>query len=73
MSPLCVANIGILLTGLISSSAVGAFTLTGQIASTGEVVIAKQYLKKHGVSYVGQYDGEGTMSGTWRIGADHGE
>src|SRR5881397_1818360 len=28
MCPLCVANIGILLTGLISSSAVGAFTFT---------------------------------------------
>ena len=50
---------------------VGPFTLEGLLDERGGVAMIKQY-RGHAVDYLGMYDGEGTMSGQWRIGADHG-
>jgi len=51
---------------------VGKFELDGTLHSNGQVVIVKQYVGRHKVLYVGTYDGEGTFSGHWQIGNDHG-
>lgn len=51
---------------------VGAFVLQGDIASDGVVEIRKTYLGKHQVVYVGQYDGEGRLWGTWACCGDRG-
>ena len=51
---------------------VGEFELDGTLHDTGRVVIVKQYIGRHNVLYVGTYDGEGTFSGHWQIGDDHG-
>ncbi|QJW94079.1 hypothetical protein [Frigoriglobus tundricola] len=48
---------------------VGPFTFFGEYdEATGEVRMAKQYLGKHCVLYVGRPDGEGSIQGTWSIG-----
>ncbi len=48
---------------------VGPFTFSGEYdEATGEVRMAKQYLGKHAVLYVGRPDGEGSIQGTWSIG-----
>ncbi len=52
---------------------VGQFTLAGEIENDGRLTIEKQYLGKHAVLYFGAYDGEGTMSGKWSLGFDHGD
>lgn len=46
---------------------VGPFTLSG-VRVDEKVTIKKQYIARHSVEYHGTYDGEGTMSGLWRIG-----
>lgn len=46
---------------------VGLFSLKGIVAADGKVLIHKKYFGKHSVDYVGQYDGEGTFYGTWKI------
>ena len=46
---------------------VGPFTLQGTLQN-GNVSINKQYHGQHAALYVGQFDGEGTMQGTWYIG-----
>lgn len=46
---------------------VGPFTMTGTMRD-GQVVIHKQYLGKHATKYIGQFDGEGSMQGSWHIG-----
>lgn len=51
---------------------VGLFTLRGTLNAQGEVSLVKQYLGKHSVKYFGRYDGEGILSGEWRIFFDHG-
>jgi hypothetical protein len=51
---------------------VGPFLLSGLIADDGTLVMDKQYIGQHTVQYVGTYDGEGTLSGTWQIGRDQG-
>jgi hypothetical protein len=51
---------------------VGNFTLHGSLESGGRVQIVKQYIGRHHVIYLGQYDGEGTFFGTWVIDAGHG-
>lgn len=51
---------------------VGEFTLAGRLEQ-GQVAILKQYIQQHSVEYVGTYDGEGTMSGMWRIWAFSGK
>ena len=51
---------------------VGPFELDGTLHDSGQVVIVKQYLGRHNVLYVGTYDGEGTFSGHWQVGGDHG-
>lgn len=51
---------------------IGPFVLDGIIGEQGAVTILKQYIQRHCVDYLGQYDGEGTMSGEWRIGQSHG-
>jgi hypothetical protein len=50
----------------------GLFILSGRIGEGSKVMIDKNYLGSHRVAYVGTYDGEGTMSGEWYIGYDHG-
>lgn len=51
---------------------VGRFTFAGAYdEATGEVRMVKQYLGKHRVLYVGRSDGEGSIHGTWSIGADY--
>jgi len=51
---------------------IGPFTFSGTLSEAGQVVMFKQYIGRHGVDYVGSYDGEGTMWGHWRIGVAHG-
>ena len=51
---------------------VGPFSLAGTLKPDGSVRILKQYHDRHHVLYAGMYDGEGTMSGLWEIGPDHG-
>ena len=46
---------------------VGPFTMSGAMELGGNVRIVKQYTGRHHVVYIGNYDGEGTFSGTWLI------
>lgn len=46
---------------------IGLFTFTGRL-DCGKVVLVKQYMGKHRVDYIGDFDGEGTFHGTWRVG-----
>jgi len=46
---------------------VGQFTISGAMELGGGVRIVKQYTGRHHVVYIGNYDGEGTLSGTWLI------
>ena len=57
-------------SGLIRGSGrdvVGDFNMSGTMESDGRVRIVKQYVGRHQVVYVGVYDGEGTLFGTWII------
>lgn len=48
---------------------IGRFTFAGGYdIRTGEVVLLKQYVGKHRVTYRGRPDGEGCIQGTWSIG-----
>ncbi len=48
---------------------VGVFTYRGTYdPSAGSVRMTKQYLGRHSVDYEGAVDGEGKITGTWRIG-----
>ena len=51
---------------------IGPFSLTGAIEENGAVAIVKRYLGQHSVDYLGTYDGEGSLTGEWRIGLDRG-
>jgi hypothetical protein len=60
--------------GAVSGSGtdiVGPFTLEGVLAN-GKVDITKQYIGRHRLKYIGDFDGEGTMQGTWMIGGVSG-
>ena len=46
---------------------IGAFQIGGEILGDGSVHLLKQYEDAHCVHYDGQYDGEGSISGQWRI------
>jgi hypothetical protein len=46
---------------------VGEFRMYGAMEPGGRVRIVKQYIGRHQVVYVGNYDGEGTLFGTWLI------
>jgi hypothetical protein len=46
---------------------VGRFTFHGTYDDQGGVYLVKQYIGKHQVTYMGTYDGEGTISGRWSI------
>ncbi len=46
---------------------VGKFRFSGTYDQAGNIVMVKQYLDRHQVVYVGRYDGEGTIHGTWEI------
>ncbi len=46
---------------------IAPFSLSGKLRPDGAVEFVKQYLGRHSVLYVGQYDGEGTFHGTWDI------
>ncbi len=50
------------------SDLIGPFVLSGIISEDGRVVIQKRYIERHRVDYLGVYDGEGLMSGEWRLG-----
>ena len=51
---------------------IGPFTFSGGFGEAGQVVMFKQYIGRHGVDYLGSYDGEGTMWGHWRIASPTG-
>ena len=51
---------------------VGRFFLDGTIAADGGVEIRKTYVGKHQVTYLGHYDGEGRLWGTWACCGDSG-
>jgi len=51
---------------------IGAFTFSGRMADDGRVAMQKQYVGQHSVDYYGTYDGEGVMSGEWRISFSRG-
>jgi hypothetical protein len=51
------------------SDIIGLFTFYGRMEQDGRVLMMKQYIGRHAVAYEGQYDGEGTIFGTWSIGA----
>ncbi|MCA9083760.1 MAG: hypothetical protein KDA81_06880 [Planctomycetaceae bacterium] len=72
--PMKSLSLQILQTGILGSGQdmVGTFSLAGKLQPDGTVRILKQYHNRHHVLYVGMYDGEGTMSGLWEIGPDHG-
>lgn len=54
------------------SDVIAAFTFRGTYDErTGAVVMVKQYLGRHQVTYRGQSDGEGCIQGTWHIGEHH--
>ena len=46
---------------------VGDFQMYGTMEPGGRVRIVKQYTGRHQVIYIGNYDGEGTLFGTWLI------
>jgi hypothetical protein len=46
---------------------VGRFLFRGTIDAGGKVHLIKKYLGQHEVIYEGDYDGEGTIYGTWSI------
>jgi hypothetical protein len=48
---------------------IGKFTFTGTYDTVGRVRMIKQYIGRHQVLYEGNYDGEGTITGQWSIGA----
>ncbi|MEZ6137789.1 MAG: hypothetical protein R3C53_23120 [Pirellulaceae bacterium] len=52
---------------------VAPFELEGRVRKDGSVEIIKQYIGLHKVIYVGQYDGEGTLYGTWDINGHQGK
>ncbi|MEZ4699733.1 MAG: hypothetical protein R2834_05345 [Rhodothermales bacterium] len=54
------------------SDMVGLFVLTGSLSENRHVVIDKQYLGKHRVSYSGQYDGVQRLWGRWRLAGMEG-
>ena len=45
---------------------VGPFTMTG-VLKEGKVAIDKQYVGQHAAKYLGDFDGEGSIQGTWHI------
>jgi hypothetical protein len=51
---------------------IAPFELSGKLRPDGSVEILKQYRYRHSVLYVGNYDGEGTLSGSWDIGGHQG-
>ncbi len=52
---------------------VSDFELQGRFRTDGYVEILKQYRDRHVVVYVGQYDGEGILSGEWDISGYRGK
>lgn len=52
----------------VGEDVVGEFHFLGSYDTQGNLVLVKKYHGKHEVRYVGHYDGEGTIHGTWYIG-----
>lgn len=50
---------------------VGSFQLSGTILHGRQIEITKHY-EFHQVAYLGEYDGEGTISGVWALAGDQG-
>lgn len=55
------------------SDIIAPFTLSGKIRADGTLELIKHYERRHSVLYVGRYDGEGTLSGTWDISGYQGQ
>ena len=55
------------------SDIIAPFQFNGRLRDDGSVELIKKYDRKHSVLYVGQYDGEGTLSGDWDISGYRGE
>jgi hypothetical protein len=56
--------------GMVEGSGVdvvGRFTFAGTYDDGGNVALLKRYVGKHEVLYLGRYDGEGSIVGTWSI------
>ena len=51
----------------VGADVVGAFGLTGAMDPRQGVRLVKRYVNRHEVLYAGQYDGEGTLWGTYRV------
>ncbi len=51
---------------------VGRFTLSGTVLPGNKVQITKKYERRHSVVYLGEHDGEGTISGAWALFGDNG-
>ena len=51
---------------------IAPFAFRGELRDDGSVRMIKQYHRRHAVLYVGNYDGEGTLYGTWDIGGYQG-
>lgn len=51
---------------------VGQFTLSGTVLPDNKVRITKNYEGRHSVVYLGEHDGEGTISGAWALFGDNG-
>ena len=52
---------------------IASFTLQGRIRADGALEMIKQYHQRHSVLYVGRYDGEGCLHGTWDISGSQGK
>lgn len=50
---------------------IAPFTFSGTI-DRGAVAMIKQYHGLHSVQYLGVYDGEGLLTGEWRVPGDRG-
>lgn len=48
---------------------IGLFVVKGEYTD-GQINFVKQYVGRHKVIYTGQYDGEGSIHGTWVIPGD---
>ena len=55
----------------VGTDVIGPFTFSG-CTDAGAVTLRKLYTGRHEVYYEGEFDGEGTLFGTWHIGGDRG-
>ena len=51
---------------------IGPFSLSGRVLPENRVEMVKKYEDRHSVVYLGEHDGEGTISGAWSLSGDDG-